>query len=206
MLWVHNTIPHDGGNWLLCELDAIDIYNYSKANNNKGVNCRALAIVLNECYLSMGFKSRFITCMPKDENDGDCHVINSVYSTTLKKWLWMDPSFNAYVTDENGNLLSIAEVRERQINDLPLVLNKDANWNNKNPQTKEWYLDNYMAKNLYWLQCPALSYFNIETRYRSAKPKYVSLMPVGYEREQKWLDNYTTNDADYFWQVPDFSE
>ena len=71
----------------------------------------------------------------------DCHVINAVYSNTLDKWLWMDPTFNAYVTDEKGNLLGIGEVRERLRKNEPIVLNEDANWNNKNKQTKEyWYI------------------------------------------------------------------
>jgi hypothetical protein len=55
--------------------------------DNRGLNCRGLATVLNECYLAMGFKSRFVTCLPKDSLniDPDCHVINAVYSNTLKK-------------------------------------------------------------------------------------------------------------------------
>ena len=68
----------------LCEFDAIDIYNYHKSTG-KGVNCRHLAIAFNEMYLSMGIKSRYVTCMPKDPNDNDCHVINSVYSQQLNK-------------------------------------------------------------------------------------------------------------------------
>ena len=97
----------------------------------------------------MGIKSRYVTCMPKDPNDNDCHVINSVYSQQLNKWIWIDLSFNAYVKDEKGNFLGIAEIRERLINNKPLVLNEDANHNNETKQTKEEYLENYMAKNLY---------------------------------------------------------
>ncbi|MDR2292381.1 MAG: transglutaminase domain-containing protein, partial [Prevotellaceae bacterium] len=129
MTWVHNTIKHNGNNYALCEFDAIDFYNYHKSTG-KGINCRGLAIMLNECYLATGFKSRYVTCLPKNEKDPDCHVINCVYSNTLQKWLWMDPTFNAYVKDENDNLLSIEEVRERLINDQPLFINEDANWNN----------------------------------------------------------------------------
>jgi hypothetical protein len=206
MTWVHNTIPHDGSHFPNCEIDAVDIYNYSKANNNKGVNCRALAIVLNECYLSMGFKSRYITCLPKNENDSDCHVINSVYSKTLNKWLWMDPTFNAYLKDEKGTLLGIAEVRDILINNQTIILNEDANWNNKNPQTKENYIDSYMAKNLYWLQCPARSIFNVETNYRNTNEKYLSLLPLGFEREDKWKNNMITHDDAYFWQAPEFKD
>ena len=81
--FVHNNIVHDGGNYALCEFDAIDIYNYHKATK-KGVNCRHLAITLNEMYLSMGIPSLYITCMPKNPEDSDCHVINSVYSSQLE--------------------------------------------------------------------------------------------------------------------------
>lgn len=203
MTWVHNTIRHDGSNNPYCEKDAIDLYNYAKAND-RGINCRMLAIVLNECYLSMGFKSRFITCLPQNEKDQDCHVINCVYSQTLKKWLWMDPTFNAYLKDENGTLLSIREVRERIINNQPIVLNKDANWNNKNTQTKEHYIDNYMAKNLYWLQCPVNSFFNVESPYRKTDLKqYISLEPKGFDNKFESRISIRTNDDAYFWQAPE---
>jgi len=48
-----------------------------------------------------------------------------------------------YVKDENDNLLSIEEVRERLIDGRPLVLNKDANYNIKEETTKEWYLPDF---------------------------------------------------------------
>ncbi|GHV56343.1 transglutaminase [Bacteroidia bacterium] len=198
MTWVHDNIRHDGSNYALCEFDAIDFYHYYKATG-KGINCRGMAITLNECYLAMGFPSRFVICMPKDENDPDCHVINCVYSSTLKKWIWMDPSFNAYVKDENGNLLSIEEVRERLINDKPLVLNPDANHNQTEKQTKENYLDSYMAKNLYWIQCPLISKFNPESRYRNNTERYVSLLPSGFQNTDKKI---ATSDPAYFWQEP----
>ncbi|MEA4916337.1 TPR end-of-group domain-containing protein [Proteiniphilum sp.] len=202
--FAHNTIKHNGNNFALCEFDAIDIYNYNKSTG-KGVNCRHLAIALNEMYLSMGFSSRYVTCMPKNPDDPDCHVINTVYSTQLQKWVWVDPTFNAYVKDENGNLLSIAEVRECLIANKPLVLNEDANWNNISKQTKEYYLDNYMAKNLYWIQCIDYSRFNPESRYRKNENKYIALLPVGFEFDLPdgiITPKYVTHDPDYFWQAP----
>jgi len=200
MQWVHNSIPHTGNGWPVSELDAIDIYNYSKANN-KALNCLALSIVLNECYLSMGFKSRIVACYPKNEDDFESHVINTVYSTTLNKWLWVDATFNAYLTDENGVLLSIAEVRERLRNDQPVNINKEANWNNTS-WTKELYFDNYMTRFLYWFECPVNSAFNIESDYRDTDTQYISLMPEGYMRKKNSKNNYITTDARYFWQEP----
>ena len=191
---------HDGGNYALCEFDAIDIYNYHKATK-KGVNCRHLAITLNEMYLAMGIPSRYITCMPKNPEDSDCHVINSVYSSQLQKWIWIDPTNNAYVKDEKGNLLSIAEVRDRLIHNKPLVLNEDANWNNKEKQTKEEYLENYMAKNLYWFSCPLQSQFNPESRFRKTATTFVALLPIGFVKPKE-KEEYITHDPDYFWQKP----
>ena len=199
--FVHDSIRHDGSNYALCEFDAIDIYNYHKSTG-KGVNCRHLAITLNEMYLSMGFYSRYVTCMPKDPNDQDCHVINAVWSSQLKKWIWVDPTFNAFVMDENGTLLGIAEVRDRLIDGRPLVLNEDANWNHKSKQTKEYYLDNYMAKNLYYIECVTENRFNPESRYRYTGSKYVKLVPLdAQEASNEWTT--ITHDADYFWQAPE---
>lgn len=206
--FIHNAIKHNGSNYALCEFDAIDIYNYHKSTG-KGVNCRHLAIALNEMYLSMGIPSRYVTCLPKDEKDQDCHVINSVYSTQLQKWLWIDPTFNAYVKDENGNLLSIAEVRERLISGTPLVLNDDANWNNQTKQTKEYYLETYMAKNLYWFECVAYSRFNPESRYRKMNNQYIALKPMGFgdnATEKATGSTIITHDPEYFWQVPQKNE
>jgi hypothetical protein len=199
--FVHDSIRHDGNNYALCEFDAIDIYNYHKSTG-KGVNCRHLAITLNEMYLSMGFYSRYVTCMPKDPDDQDCHVINAVWSSQLKKWIWVDPTFYAYVMDENGTLLGIDEVRERLIDSRPLVLNEDANWNHKSKQTKEYYLENYMAKNLYYIECVTESRFNPESRYRNTGSKYVELVPSDVEKVSNgWI--IQTYDADYFWQSPE---
>ncbi len=200
MSWVHNTIPHDGNHAVYCEFNAIDLYHYAKATN-EGVNCRMLGIVLNEVYLSMGFHSRYMTCLPKADFNQECHVINCVYSSTLNKWLWMDPTNNAYWKDENGVLLSIEEVRSRTIEGKPVFLNEDANWNNEMQQTRESYLDTYMTKNLYWFQCPAVSAFNVESPYWGNRGvTYVSLVPEGYDPGEG--QGVMTHDPDYFWQAP----
>lgn len=199
--FVHDQVRHDGGFRPFCELDAIDMYNYAKTRNC-GINCRCLAIMLSEMYLSLGMPARYITCMPADPNDGDCHVIVSVWSREKGKWLWMDPTFDAYVQDDKGNYLSIQEVRERLIKGLPLVLNEDANWNHMNKQTKENYLESYMAKNLYWLECPVNSSFNVESPYRTTGSKYVDLVPAGFTSKAVY-GQYRTSDDAYFWQAPE---
>ena len=215
MHWIHNLIPHDGGHGNPDIKNAMDMISVCK-KENKTLNCRGLAIVLNECYLALGFKSRFITCLPKDSLgiDPDCHVINMVYSSTLKKWIWIDPTFDAYVMNEKGELLGIEEVRKKLINGEPLILNPDANWNHKISQTKEDYLYTYMAKNLYRLECPASSEYNRETAEPGKTTEYIQLIPLNYFKQEPYkkesvdkkkattIIKYKTNNAALFWQTP----
>ena len=212
--WIHNLVPHDGMNGNPEVKNAMSMVEVCK-KDNRGLNCRGLALVLNECYLAMGIKSRIVTCLPKDslKIDQDCHVINSVYSESLKKWLWIDPTNNAYVMNEKGEMLSIQEVRERLIENKTLIINPDANWNNKTSQTKEEYLQNYMAKNLYMLECPASSEYNMETSSEGKTYNYIRLLPLDYheqkpdiEEEKRTRQNttwntYKTNNPKVFWEL-----
>lgn len=198
--YAHDNIRHDGGNRAFAEMDAIDIYNYYKTTG-RGVNCRQLAISLCEMYLAMGIPARYVTCMPADPLDYECHVINCVWSSQLQKWLYIDPTMDAWVMDENGTMLSIAEVRERLIDGRPLVLCETANWNHESQQTKEYYLEQYMAKNLYYFVCKKISRFNPESIYRDNDITLdIKLTPEGFVN-----DNYkceSTSDSEFFWARP----
>ncbi|MBC9931814.1 transglutaminase domain-containing protein [Chitinophaga qingshengii] len=210
MQWVHNIIRHDGNTNNPAIKNAIDIIGICK-QEGRAVNCRMMGTVLNECYLAMGFKSRFLTCMPKELKFDDCHVINMVYSNDAQKWIWMDPTFNAYVMDEKGELLGPKEVRERLINGQQLILNPDANWNRKISQTKAKYLETYMAKNLYRMECTAASVYNTETVVAGKQVNYIQLVPLGgLNQEGSKSENpaknsyttYVTNNPDLFWAKP----
>lgn len=199
MDWVHNAVRHDGSSRNPTSRNAIDLIEVCR-KENRGINCRMMAQVLNECYLAMGFKSRFVTCMPR-KMVNDCHVINVVYSATLDKWVWVDPTFDAYVVDENGVMLSIQEVRERMRDGRPYFLNEDANWNNESPQTQKHYLDTYMAKNLYYLVCSDRSEFDTETWCEGKHPiYYVALIPEGYDCDREY--HFMTTNDEWFWASP----
>ncbi len=198
MYWLHDQIRHDGGHFPNANRNAIDLYKVCKAEGC-GINCRGLAIILSELYLAMGWPARFVTCESKHyDTDPDCHVICMVWSRQLGRWLWMDPSFAAYVSDENGELLGIREVRERLIDGRPLVLNEDANHNHENKETKEDYLEYYMAKNLYVLSAWEHSTFNSEGTGKGRSN--IALVPAGFNYHKK---QNNTSDADYFFRAPE---
>lgn len=201
--WVHNIVPHDGSSANPQERNAYAMIELCR-KENRGVNCRMMAQILAEVYLSMGFKARFVTCLPRDYVS-DCHVINAVYSCTLDKWVWVDPTFEAYVTDEHGTMLSIAEVRARLRSGEELRLNEDANWNHRSKQTKEYYLDSYMAKNLYYLTCMEESRYNAEMWEEGRAYRYYALMPseeLDLESDSVGTSEIRTADEAWFWQSP----
>jgi hypothetical protein len=99
--------------------------------------------------------------------------------------------------NEKGELLSIAEVRERLVNNKPLILNPEANWNHINSITKEYYLYNYMAKNLYAFECFVSD---------GGKSQSNVLLPVEYRGIIPRTKDYNpkcTNNPTLFWADPE---
>ena len=196
LYWVHNTFPHDGGKDVPDYKTKLDLMT-NTISKHLTLECGTLSTVLSDCYLAMGFKAHRIICLPKDSTDFDCHSIVTVYSNTLNKWLWMDPTHDAYVMNEQGVLLGIAEVRERLISGKPLILNPDANWNHKISDTREDYLFSYMAKNLYALQCvgeqegESRSNVLLPLDYKGVIPRTASTHPK------------CTNNPTLFWAKPE---
>ncbi len=213
MHWLHNSIKHDGQHNNPKIKNADNLIQACK-DTIRGLNCRGLAITLNECYLAMGFKSRYLTCMPRELEFDDCHVINMVYSNELNKWIYLDPTNNAYLMDEKGTLLSVEEVRLRMIEKKPLILNPEANWNNLEATNPDYYLKYYMAKNLYRIQCPISSEYNFETEAPNKIVEYIELLPLNAlnlvpskkeilnsETKTKFIA-YKTNNPVGFWVKP----
>lgn len=194
--WVHNSFRHDGTKEAPKYSSISNLMNIC-VKDHKTLDCGTLATVLNNSYLALGFKSRRVVCLPKDSTDFDCHSINTVYSNTFKKWLWIDPTNDAYVMNERGELLSIAEVRERLVSNKPLILNPEANWNHKKSITKEDYLYNYMAKNLYAFECFVSG---------GGESQSNLLLPVEYKGIIPRTKDYNpkcTNNSTLFWAKPE---
>ncbi len=209
MSWVHKTVKHDGSMRGPKKKDIASIIDYCEKKNS-GVNCRMLATVMNDVYLSMGFKSRVITCMPKATGFVECHVINIVYSNQYKKWLWMDASFEAYVVDENQIPLGIGEVRDRLTTDKTVYVNKNFNWNGQPyPGGEAVYLHQYMSKNLFRFNCALHSKSAYESKFFGRT--YIALYPVGYNPKNRTMGEklknilstgYIIDNDKIFWENP----
>ena len=197
MKWVNQIVRWDGTAQSPSPKNALNLIKVCQ-DSGSAVNCHMMATILNEVYLSLGFKSRHINCMPKDDNDSDRHVTNIVYSETLDKWLYVDPSFAVYCTDKAGMLLNHAEIREAIIKGDSLVVCIDANENGHPYSGGVTGYTRYMTKNLYRFLCPLSSEFGYESK--EGDRIYVFLNPLSYNPESP--PRHTTHSADYFWQKP----
>ncbi len=200
--FVHETIRHDGSSkWPDVPFNFGALYDICQ-KENRGLNCRFMAIMLTEALLAEGIPARYISCIPRFyDTDNDSHVITVAWSSQLGKWIWVDPTWDTWVTDENDNLLHPGEVRHRLIAGQPLKISEDANWNHQKKETVESYLQRYMAKNLYILMCNTINRSEPEGSKRTTtgeRGNFIALIPEGF--------NYTggnnTNDEEAFWAPP----
>ena len=108
-------IPHENQKIQPEYKNAIGLWEYTK-NVEPAFNCRLHSIMTFELLTAAGIKARYITCLPQDENDNDCHVVNEVWLPETEQWVMLDTDMGGhYVTDLDGNLLSLKQMREKYI-------------------------------------------------------------------------------------------
>ncbi len=213
--YVHHLVPWDGSApWPEGILSTENILAFAEEQGT-GVNCRMKAIILQEAYLSAGFPARIVSCIPMDPNDRDSHVIVSVWAETLDKWVWADPSFNAYVTDRNGTMAGIREVREGLIEGRRFYLNDEAVMRSQ-ALDPAFYFDYYMTKNLYGFISPLEAAYGYEgspgERFTLMLVPACELPDTGNDLTEPFVQQYQfressftrfiVSDPDLFWGPP----
>jgi len=194
--WVHDLIPHDGSRPLPAQRDAISLIKSAKSSG-QGLNCRGLAIILSEALLSVGVKARFVELLPRDFST-DSHVVTLAYIPELGKWVYFDPSYQAYFVNAAGQYLGLAEIRASLMNGETLMANPEINYNG-GPVDVDYL--NYLAKNLYRFASPEHSAFGIDT---SSERRMVTLNPAGDNsgRRNPFQAQITIHNPDLFWATP----
>ena len=209
--WFHNQVPHQD-TLNIDSLNAMNVISFYRTHK-VGQGCYVLSIGMNDVFLSMGFKSRSVICFSGTypvAHGG--HVMNALYIDSLNKWIYMDPQENAYMKDEKGVFLSIAEVRQRIIDGRPIILNSTANYHNI-PTKKEEYVYTFLAEHLYRMICPVVSEYNSQTITKGKVFTYVELLPEGSKDPKPdrfetstgsryQVITYHTNNSNLFWQKP----
>lgn len=191
-------VKHDNPDPWPSERNAIDLWEWSMKNPG-GFNCRMHSVLLQELLLAEGIINRIVTCMPEDESDQDCHVVNVVWIPEQRRWVMIDSDNGCYIADENSVPLSLREMRERFIAEQPMEV-----YSLEGDKITNTYLLPYWAKNLYYFNSIETTTYGIETS-RTPGQTYVYLFSDAKIRDRVAVSNPNavfTTDADRFWAAP----
>ncbi len=197
--WIHKAIRHKGdaipgGSLSLSPLMA------ATAICGKPGNCFIQSICLTEALLSIGIKARYIKGYRRKNDVRYYHVFVAAWSRKYKKWIFLDPTYGAYVMDADGNLLSPSEIRYNLINDIPMSVNEDADYNG-NKDAAKTYLNNFLAQYLYYMTSNTISQDSTEGPSNHVQGEWVTLKPV--EPFYRYFVGEKTTDENLFWQPPE---
>ena len=213
MTWVYRLTGHANEPEIPKELNAFNLIRLAQIEHMQ-INCYMKTVILNEVYLAMGWQSRQTHLLPHSHEEAESHFVTSVFAPTLGKWIAMDPDFGAYLTDEDGDILGVSEIRARLVAGQPLrAVDVDAGGGFSNAWGSArnfiagadytWFLTDFVFK----IRCPQRSLFN-----QAAEPDrvYYELIPDGYREdllgERKVTDTgkiiVYTNDEELFWAKP----
>lgn len=210
LTWVHNLTTHARNPSRPERMDGLHLAHLA-INDGKRFNCWMYATVLNDVLLSLDYASRIVHLWPHRETPGESHLVTAAYSQSMRKWIHLDPDMCAYVMDDQGVPLGIAEIRERLIRRQTLRVSDSihmagAGWMGR-ALLKKLYLW-YLAKNIFRFECPVHSAPGYETA--PSGRTYIHLIPDGYHDE--WLVEPRTTprgntiryvrDPKAFWQAP----
>ncbi|TCI93720.1 transglutaminase domain-containing protein [Tenacibaculum sp. M341] len=136
--WTNNRWEHNG-NVSPSKSDAITILN--EASEGKNFPCFAYAIVLKSQLENAGFKARTIYLKTKDveaRKGSPGHVATEVYSTELKKWIFLDGQYNIMPMLDNTPLNAV-ELQNAITNDYDNLVMKSLEEVSKREYTEFVY-------------------------------------------------------------------
>lgn len=197
--FVATNIPHANQTVQPEERNAIYLWEYTKTTE-PAFNCRLHSIMMYELLQAAGIEARYITCMPQDSHDQDCHVVDHVWLPELQKWAMLDSDMGGnWASDANGTPLSLPEIREHYISGEPIYYH--PKFGNPTKKIKSYY--SYISKNTYWFSCWETLHFDQEPSSDKEVGRYVHLVPKGFEPFGAGTEDIVTSDADQFWAAPE---
>lgn len=191
--FVSSNIPHENQQVYPERRDAVGLWEYTR-ETEPAFNCRLHAILLHELLLASGITNRFVTCLPADSLDQDCHVVNIVWLPEQRKWAMIDSDMQAWVTDPDGTPLSLRQMRRRTIDGTPMAVHPLLGVDPGDDYLAYW------AKNLYWFVCWEQTEYGKENSYDG---RSIALLPPGFEGFYLDDSSIRTSDEERFWTAPE---
>lgn len=146
---VGQNFTHNGSVLFPAQTDALSVIAWH--NQNEGVECRGLSVILAEMLRTCGIEAKAIMCIPSSEPCEECHVVVHAWSDSLNQWVMLDPTYRLILRNQNGQPMSLPMLREALANQEPLYPNSSAGRNGQ-PFSMDYYRA-YMTKNTFRFAC-----------------------------------------------------
>ena len=167
-------IHHDGVNYAHCKEHGTVAQIRHALSQNSFTNCRGVAIIFSGILRAYGFRSSYVTCFPYNKDDKECHVVCEVYIEELNKFIFIDPSNQAYFI-RSDKVLNLLELRECIQNNEDITYYQDASHNGE-PFDLIGYLG-YFSKNIFYF---VKSIKNSEEK-EAAADNSICFVPIEYQ-------------------------
>lgn len=192
--WVHKHLCRNGTS----PLNDFDIGNWNSLvvlrkmeETPFACDCGTYSMVLTEILLSLGFRARWVQCLPMDLRFEECHSVVQIFSNKMNKWFVLDPALNCCYFNKNGTLLDLSEMRVALINNEYIVIPKC-------PIKRRNLIVDYWTKNIFRFRC--LDYYGFNFVGEEYK-KFLYLHPENYVISNKY---YKKNSHLYFYNEKSF--
>lgn len=155
-------------------------------------NCRGLSLILAELLRMNGIRARHITCKPYEEPFQDCHVVVDCLMPSGAR-IMLDPTYRLYLTDDNGEYISLAQLREGILCGKTFHPNATASYNGTGFNYDD-YIE-YMTKNVFRFNA------NYKLNNTDSILSQIELIPSGYTISGYLKIIQCTTDPEYFWNL-----
>ena len=91
--------------------NSTDMLIYAK-NNKVKLNCFCHAYILRDALQSVGIMTRMVYCLPINCEYFCNHVVVEYKDNSRCRWVLVDPTYNVFFSDDEGNLLNLIEFRQ----------------------------------------------------------------------------------------------
>ena len=90
--WAYDLLCFKGNPLCSRRYDSLDCFDIIDTAKREGysLNCRYISLIFTQILLSVGYKARWVSCLPMELNYNECHCVTEVYVEEYRKWIVID--------------------------------------------------------------------------------------------------------------------
>lgn len=202
--WVYTMFQGRGEHTIFAPKDGRRNWNIFTINENMmrspfAADCGTIALIMTEVLLAMGWKARWVQCLPLDLRQNESHCVTHVWSVEYNKWIIIDAAQDVFYFNSKAIPYGLPDLRDAIINNERILI-----YSTSEKQEGMLWLKQYWVKNIFRFHTLRFSGFDM---FSFSKLEHYYLNPLGYElsnktveREQNIDIHINTHNYNEFWE------